>query len=256
MVRTPPDRKVVGAGPVGSGHGSYQLVSWWGGRCWCPPMAHAQWWQRRRGVAAWRGARNRTADVRGKTDVRTAMCSSSRRRGSRSLTATTEHGPWGGTNTGHPTMILTGMTCPLPTGPAPTTFRSGGVLTTCAHFSPTTTTPLVWPRPPTERALYEEAAHVTKRIRVLHPKTSPAGYCAPLGASIQLVCKFSPEGTKGQRRIPTKPQANQKDTNLRTTLGSLGATGSRAVIWVLGTKIQKRTVSRPPEAHSGPSERF
>ena len=59
MVRTPPDRKVVGAGPVGSGHGSYQLVSWWGGRCWCPPMAHAQWWQRRRGVAAWRGARNR-----------------------------------------------------------------------------------------------------------------------------------------------------------------------------------------------------
>ena len=45
MVRTPPDRKVVGAGPVGSGHGSYQLVSWWGGQCWCPPMAHAQWWQ-------------------------------------------------------------------------------------------------------------------------------------------------------------------------------------------------------------------
>ena len=57
---TPPDRKVVGAGPVGSGHGSYQLVSWWGGQCWCPPMAHAQWWQpgerdpRRRDVgAAW-----------------------------------------------------------------------------------------------------------------------------------------------------------------------------------------------------------
>ena len=45
VVRTPPDRKVVGAGPVGSGHGSYQLVSWWGGQCWCPPMAHAQWWQ-------------------------------------------------------------------------------------------------------------------------------------------------------------------------------------------------------------------
>ena len=89
--------------------------------------------------------------------------------------------------------------CPLPTGPAPTTFRSGGVLTTCAHFSPTTTTPLVWPRPPTERALYEEAAHVTKRIRVLHPKTSPAGYCAPLGASVRSVSQFSPEGTKGQR---------------------------------------------------------
>ena len=60
VVRTPPDRKVVGAGPVGSGHGSYQLVSWWGGQCWCPPMAHAQWWQpgerdpRRRDVgAAW-----------------------------------------------------------------------------------------------------------------------------------------------------------------------------------------------------------
>ena len=45
VVRTPPDRKVVGTGPVGSGHGSYQLVSWWGGQCWCPPMAHAQWWQ-------------------------------------------------------------------------------------------------------------------------------------------------------------------------------------------------------------------
>ena len=45
VVRTPPDRKVAGAGPVGSGHGSYQLVSWWGGQCWCPPMAHAQWWQ-------------------------------------------------------------------------------------------------------------------------------------------------------------------------------------------------------------------
>ena len=28
----------------------------------------------------------------------------------RCLTATTEYGPWGGTNTGHPTMILTGMT--------------------------------------------------------------------------------------------------------------------------------------------------
>ena len=41
--------------------------------------------------------------------------------------------------------------CPLPTGPAPTTFRSGGVLTTCAHFSPTTTTPLVW-HPTRDRA--------------------------------------------------------------------------------------------------------
>ena len=45
VVRTPSDRKVVGAGPVDSGHGSYQLVSWWGGQCWWPPMAHAQWWQ-------------------------------------------------------------------------------------------------------------------------------------------------------------------------------------------------------------------
>ena len=45
VVRTPSDRKVVGAGPVGSGYGSYQLVSWWGGQCWWPPMAHAQWWQ-------------------------------------------------------------------------------------------------------------------------------------------------------------------------------------------------------------------
>ena len=105
VVRTPPDRKVVGAGPVGSGHGSYQLVSWWGGQG--PPHGPCSVvaaTSRRRGVAM-----NRTADVRGKTDVRTAMCSS-RRRGSRSLTATTGHGPWGGTNTGHPTMILTGMT--------------------------------------------------------------------------------------------------------------------------------------------------
>ena len=30
VVRTPPDRKVVGAGPVGSRHGSYQCV-WCGG---------------------------------------------------------------------------------------------------------------------------------------------------------------------------------------------------------------------------------
>ena len=47
--------------------------------------------------------------------------------------------------------------------------------------------------------MYEEAAHVTKRIRVLHPKTSPAGYCAPLGASIRMVCKFLLEGAKRQR---------------------------------------------------------
>ena len=100
--------------------------------------------------------------------------------------------------------------CPLSTGPAPTTFRSEGVLTTCAHFSPTTTTPLVWPRPPTERALYEEAAHVTKRIRVLHPKTSPAGYCAPLGASIRMVCKFLLEGAKRQRREATLRRARAK----------------------------------------------
>ena len=28
--------------PVGSRHGSYQLVSWWGGHCLCPPMAHTR----------------------------------------------------------------------------------------------------------------------------------------------------------------------------------------------------------------------
>ena len=63
----------------------------------------------------------------------------------------------------------------------------------------TTTTPLEGTKTHEERALYEEAAHVTKRIRVLHPKTSPAGYCAPLGASIQLVSDFSLEGPKEQR---------------------------------------------------------
>ena len=39
VVRSSPDRKVVGAGPVDSRHGSYQLVSWWGGHCLCPSMA-------------------------------------------------------------------------------------------------------------------------------------------------------------------------------------------------------------------------
>ena len=47
---------------------------------------------------------------RNQTDSSCHAAPTSRRRGSRSLTATTEHGPWGGTNTGHPTMILTGMT--------------------------------------------------------------------------------------------------------------------------------------------------
>ena len=70
------------------------------------------------------------------------------------------------------------------------------------HHHPTTTPP-GGTKTHEERALYEEAAHVTKRIRVLHPKTSPAGYCAPLGASIRMVCQFSAvqrEGTKGQRK--------------------------------------------------------
>ena len=72
VVRTPPDRKVVGAGPVGSGHGSYQLVSWWGGHCWCPPMAHAQWWQ---SGSADRDARRRDANGRAlaQTDSSHAM---------------------------------------------------------------------------------------------------------------------------------------------------------------------------------------
>ena len=39
MVKSSPDRKVVGEGPVDSGHGSYQLVSWWGGHCLCPSVA-------------------------------------------------------------------------------------------------------------------------------------------------------------------------------------------------------------------------
>ena len=39
----------------------------------------------------------------------------------------------------------------------------------------------------TERVLYEEAAHITKRIRVVQPKAYPAGYCAPPGASIRCV---------------------------------------------------------------------
>ena len=109
VVRTPPDRKVVGAGPVGSGHGSYQLVSWWGGQCWCPPMAHAQWWQS--GSGAIRDVATTTqTDVRlPKRTPRAMLRSSSRRRGSRSLTATTEYGPWGGTNTGHHHTTLTGM---------------------------------------------------------------------------------------------------------------------------------------------------
>ena len=63
------------------------------------------------------------------------------------------------------------------------------------HHHPTTsTTPPGGTKTHEERALYEEAAHVTKRIRVLHPKTSPAGYCAPLGTSIRMVSDFLLEG--------------------------------------------------------------
>ena len=44
VVKSSPDRKVaLGSGPVDSGHGSYQLVSWWGGHCLRPSMAHARW---------------------------------------------------------------------------------------------------------------------------------------------------------------------------------------------------------------------
>ena len=74
------------------------------------------------------------------------------------------------------------------------------------HHHPTTTPP-GGTKTHEERALYEEAAHVTKRIRVLHPKTSPAGYCAPLGASIRFVSDFSAvqrEGTKEQRKTRSK----------------------------------------------------
>ena len=107
---TPPDRKVVGAGPVGSGHGSYHLVSWWGGQSWCPPMAHAQWWQS--------GSAIRDVATSFRMAVRTSVLPHVRRAvpcwlatpRRRDVAATTEHGPGGGTNTGHPTMILTGMT--------------------------------------------------------------------------------------------------------------------------------------------------
>ena len=110
VVRTPPDRKVVGAGPVGSGHGSYQLVSWWGGQCWCPPMAHAQWWQSGsaiRDVATTNTWQCGRPFCRARPTCDSVRLATPRRR---DVAATTEHGPWGGTNTGHPTMILTGMT--------------------------------------------------------------------------------------------------------------------------------------------------
>ena len=63
--------------------------------------------------------------------------------------------------------------------------------------------------------MYEEAAHVTKRIRVLHPKTSPAGYCAPLGASIRMVCKFLLEGAKRQRTRLCTRLRTQSHADLR-----------------------------------------
>ena len=110
VVRSSPDRKVVvGAEPVGSHHGSYQLVSWWGGHCLCPSMAHARWWQATYAIRdiVCRGVRVNFArngflschEIRG---VRTSRIAA--------LHVTTLYGPWEGTNNGHPTMILTGMT--------------------------------------------------------------------------------------------------------------------------------------------------
>ena len=82
---------------------------------WCMVMIlacplHSQWWQS--GSAIRDVATCSAHGMRGvRLGKRTSVCvASSRRRDPRSLTATTEHGPWGGTNNGHPTMILTGMT--------------------------------------------------------------------------------------------------------------------------------------------------
>jgi hypothetical protein len=71
----------------------------------------------------------------------------------------------------------------------------------CPLFPQPPPPPWFGTQPVSERALYEEAAHITKRIRVLHPKTSPAGYCAPLGGPIRFVSDFSSEGTKEQRVV-------------------------------------------------------
>ena len=53
------------------------------------------------------------------------------------------------------------------------------------HHQPTTTPP-GGTKTHEERALYEETAPITKRDRVLHPKTSPTGYCAPLGDTVRF----------------------------------------------------------------------
>ena len=150
VVKTSPDRKVVGAGPVDSRHGSYQLVSWWGGHCLCPSMAHTRWWQSRaaiRDVAA-------CVLISPKTDSCHAMRFGASYVADRSAAchhlgcAMGGHKQW-------PPHHDTNWYDPwrLPTGPAPTTFRSGEDLTTSAHSSPTTTTALVGPQPCTERAL-------------------------------------------------------------------------------------------------------
>ena len=73
--------------------------------------------------------------------------------------------------------------------PPPSDLGEDGPPTATPHPRPPATAPPGGTKTREERALYEEAAHVTKRIRVLHPKTSPVGYCAPLGGSIRLVCQ-------------------------------------------------------------------
>ena len=48
--------------------------------------------------------------------------------------------------------------CPLPTFPAPTTFRSGGVMTTCAHLPPTSHPPGLAPTAHRARAVRRSGA--------------------------------------------------------------------------------------------------
>ena len=111
VVRTPPDRRVVGAGPVGSGHGSYQLVSYGGVASVGAPL-----WPMLSGGS--QGARSATSRhflawqcgrpfCRARPPCDSVLLDTPRRR---DVAATTEHGPWGGTNTGHHRSTLTDMT--------------------------------------------------------------------------------------------------------------------------------------------------
>ena len=121
-----------------------------------------------------RHARDHDADVR----RRVAGC----RHPPRPMWATNtdhHHTPRTGTTHGHYQPALR---------PPPSDLVEYGPLSATDHHP--AAPPWFGPEPARERALHARTAHVTKRIRVLHPKTYPAGYCAPRGDSKPSVSDF------------------------------------------------------------------